>query len=130
MIRHEIEGESVRIEVEMGADNVLLSDFHLWHYCMCYWYLSASRADNRRFDKELRERELDYFKTKPLPDPVYHARIEQSWERILDLEWAGPDKAHPSNDKCIQAVFWELRLEQVREVTHFRGTWRDRKLRP
>ncbi len=111
----------MRIEVELGETEVLLSDFRLWHYCMNYWFLPASKAEDKRFNKELRNNALNYYSMKPLPDPVYHARIEQSWERILDLNFVGIDKILDEN-RSIQAVFWELRREQVRAVTHFRGT--------
>lgn len=60
-LRHDCIGEMVRIELEIGEAVVLLSCFHLWHYCMCYWYLSASRAEDRRFTKELRVKGLNYF---------------------------------------------------------------------
>ncbi|MBC8139714.1 MAG: DUF3841 domain-containing protein [Fibrella sp.] len=127
--RHKTEGDFVRIAVEITDNEVLLSDFDLWYSCMNYWYLPVSRADDRRFTKSLRERGLDYYKTRPLPDPQYHARIEQSWERILDLDRVGRDKVTREN-RWIQAVFWELRRDQVCEVTPFRGTWSDRKSRP
>lgn len=128
-IRYELEGDWVRLEVEVENDHVLLSDFHVWHYCMSYWYLPSSGRDDRRFNKELRLRGLNYHRTKPLPDAVYYARIEQSWERVFDLDWKGPDGGFDNETRWVQAVFWELRLEQVREVSHLRGTWPDRKRR-
>lgn len=52
-LRHDCIGEWVRIEVEINDENVLLSDFIPWHYCMSYWYLPSSGRDDRRFAKRL-----------------------------------------------------------------------------
>lgn len=128
-VRHESTGEWVRIEVEIGEVDVLLSDFVAWYYCMCYWYLPSSEEDGHRLEKELERKGQNFYRTKPLPDPAYHARIEQSWDQILDLEWSCPDGSYVNDIKWVQAVFWELRREQVRDVTHFRGAWRKKKSR-
>lgn len=45
--------------------------------------------------------------------------IKKSWARIFDLDWHEPYINHPKNERMIQAVFWELRLENVLEVEHF-----------
>jgi hypothetical protein len=37
----------VRIELELALDRVLLSDYHLWHHVLNYWYLAASVGDQR-----------------------------------------------------------------------------------
>lgn len=124
--RHWMEGDCVRIEIEMSGDETLLSDFDLWHYCMGYWYLSDTE-ESERFEAELLEHGLNYYAQKPLPDAKYHAQIERSWERIFDWERVDDSSTLPRAGKWVQAVFWELRLDRVRAVTQFRGAFRAKK---
>ena len=111
----------VRIKFETDDALVLLSDFDLWHYVLNYWYLSTSMAEGNRFDRELKRIGLDYYEMKPLPNEEYHRRIERSWEKIFDLDWVDKYRhiAHKREGKSIQATFWELKLEYVREVKEF-----------
>lgn len=62
---------------------------------------------------------LDPYQTKPLPDPSYHERIVNSWQRIFALNWAAPEIASPKAKKQIQGVVWEITLAQVRKVQPF-----------
>ncbi len=47
--------------------------------------------------------------------------LEQSWERIFDLSWNNPDFTYAQVEKSIQAVLWELYLDDVIAVEHFRA---------
>lgn len=109
----------VRLELEVDDAQVLLSDFELWHHVLSYTYLPASEADDEAFSAELEQRGLSVYTTRPLLDSVYHERIRQSWQRIFDLDWSDEYVARPRAQKSIQAVFWELHIEQVQHVQHF-----------
>ena len=109
----------VRLEIELDERRVLLSDFELWHYVLNYWYLPESEEDGESFEAELKGAGLCFFTEKPLPDPGYHKRIEASWLRIFDLDWSAKEIASPRKDKQIQAVFGELREENIRSVQYF-----------
>ena len=109
----------VRIEFEINDNLVLLSDFNLWHYVLNYWYLPVSVADDEAFEAKLAERCLSFYKTKPVPDPVFDRVIRESWERIFDIQWVQEDLTSLIAEKSIQAVFWELSLESVRQVDEF-----------
>ena len=85
----------VQIEFEIGESLALLSDFDRWHTVLCGGYLALDAQD-------------------PGTCPV-----EASWERIFDLDHWTPGWDTPPEEQSIQAVFWELRLEQVRKVRHF-----------
>jgi hypothetical protein len=111
--------EGVRIEFEIDETNVLLSDFSLWHHVLNYWYLPSSEKDDREFEAELQKQGLSFFKQKPLPYQKYHRLIEKSWERIFDLDWQAKNYTDPIGEKSIQAAFWELRLDQVKECFPF-----------
>ena len=113
---------NVRIEFEIDDNDIVLSDFDLWHCPLNYWYLAKDEAEGKSFEDELEKRGLDYFDQKPLPVAKYHRRIVQSWLRIFDLDWDSDWFTHADHDKkCIQATFWELRLGMVRKTKEFRS---------
>lgn len=111
----------VRIEFEIPDDLVLLSDFHLWHYVLNYWYLPHSESEGEEFEAELESHGLSFFTRKPLPHPGFHSRIVASWDRIFDLHWTGDDLALPLSRKSIQATLWELKEDQVRGYKYFKS---------
>jgi hypothetical protein len=114
-----IKGEkSVCIEFEIDEKDVLLSDEVLWHYVLGYWYLPSSMEDGDKFNKKLDSKGLSFYKQKPLPEP-YNKMIEDSWLKIFDLNWYVKDISDKRENKCIQAVFWELRLDQIKKVREF-----------
>lgn len=110
----------VRIEFEADSASVVLSDFNLWHFPLNYWYIGASEEDSDAFEAELATRGLDQYTQKPLPDSVYHKRIESSWDRVFDLDW--DDWVHDKrsrSEKCIQATLWRISLDAVADVKRF-----------
>ena len=111
--------KGVRLEFELNDDWLLLSDFSLWHYVLNYWYLPKSEAEGEAFEAELAARGLSFYETKPLPDYEYHFRIQQSWERIFDIDWKEDSIATAKENKSIQACFWELKLDRVKKVDRF-----------
>lgn len=92
----------VRIELELGDERVLRSDFELWHYVLNGWYLPSSLADERRFDER--------------PD---RRRIAPSWQRVFKLDWRNRRYTAATGARSIQCVIWELRPDDVRDATLF-----------
>ncbi len=111
--------KGVRIEFEINDSLVLLSDFELWHYVLNYWYLPSSEEEGEAFELELAKQGLSFFKTKPLPNLAYHRKIEESWERIFNIEWVKEGLASPKAEKAIQATFWELSVDDVKSFREF-----------
>jgi len=114
----------VRVECRVENNQVLLSDFELWHYVLNYWYLPKSEKDGESFDKKLACAGLSVYDCshhKRLPDVTLHREVEKSWERIFDLSWSDPgNHIVPSEkDRWIQATAWELLLDDVVESTEF-----------
>lgn len=86
-----------RLTLEVPDDQVLLSDFDLWHFPLNGWYLALS-------EKEYRTSSADYK--------------EKSWERIFQLDLPANDWC-VSEKKSIQATFWTLTWDMVKKAEHF-----------
>ena len=108
----------VRIEFEQPGSGVLLSDFDLWHYVLNYWYLPETMVAGDAFAAELREHNIEPALALRLP-AAYHRRMEDSWNRIFDLDWANEDYTDPRDQRAIQATFWKLHFHQIRDVKVF-----------
>lgn len=113
--------KGVRLQIELQPEQVLLSDFDLWHYVLNYWYLARSKEEEEKFEAEIEREGLCFYKMKPLPHPKFHRRIVTSWEHIFDLDWIDQEQfiTYKKKDKSIQATFWELRLDEISEVKPF-----------
>ena len=112
-LRHSCYGrrgqKMVCIEVEIPDEKVLLSDYDNWHYVLNKCWLDDSMCEEEWDELH------DWFDALPLPkqDEIR----EKSWEKIFDTtiwenEWR-------SNGKYIQAIFWELKMENVKKVQFF-----------
>ncbi len=84
----------VAIVFDAPDDDVLLSDFDLWHCVLNRWYIPSSMRDLRDVDDA--------------------AEIERSWVRIFAIGKRNPYGC--ANGGCVQACLWELRLDQVRRA--------------
>lgn len=105
----------VVLEIEIPDNEVLLSNFDLWHIPMMGQPISD--------DKHLQKR-LDEFRAKHGIKCTFHDYPEDlqkdimaTWNQIFDLRtklkrW----ESRAMWNRPIQACFWELRLEQVMKV--------------
>ena len=101
-------GENVVIELEIPDTEVLLSDEENWHYVLNNWYLHDLNSDDGKWE------ETDAW-FNSLPPDLKDSMKRQSWEKIFhkddtDNGW-----------EFVQATFWELRMDQVKSVRHFKG---------
>lgn len=107
----------VRIEFEIDDSLALLSDFSAWHCVLNRCYLGTSEDDDESFYQEIQN--AGYRGVWELPDGDLRKRVSESWERIFDLDWYAEKWTEPRKEKSIQATLWEIRLDMVRNVTHF-----------
>ena len=113
-------GESnVRIELEIPDHHVLLSDYQDWHGVLGGWFHSYSKSEDDAFDRRLDSAGIDSHDV--LREEPFRSEVLASWQRIFDLEGGDPEWLWPPDRREIQATFWELRFDQVQEVTHFKG---------
>jgi hypothetical protein len=83
----------VCIEIDVPDNEVLLSDFDKWHFVLNDFYC----GDDEDLFYNLTEEQQKIEK-------------EKSWNKIFDIT---------EESEYIQATFWVLRLDQVRNVRHF-----------
>ena len=109
----------VQLEIEIPDEKVLLSDFCLFHCVLNNTYVSSSKKEQEEFEKwyeslgiEYDERKHDASQEEKLQ--TVERAIEESWAGVFDLTKEDDGWLYGKNeDKCIQAVFWELREDQI-----------------
>ena len=99
----------VLIEFAIAEDQVLLSDFDLWHYVLNRWYLPQTSWELREALGDTRTNRTD---TRTL---------NASWQRIFDLAWSLRGVSAPRHRKSIQATLWQVPISGVRSVRPFRA---------
>lgn len=117
-LRHSCYGtrgdKMVCMEIEIPDEKVLLSDFDLWHFVLNDWWL-----DNELFKDGYTEEDYDQNQEwfKALNDEEKRLEKTKSWEMILNIESFESDWI--ARGEYVQAVFWELKREDIRKVQFF-----------
>jgi hypothetical protein len=113
--------EHVRIELDLPADQVLLSDYDAWHFVLTGSFLSPSEKEDDAFDAECDRAGLGSASDERLKVEPFRSRILASWQRVFDLRFGDSGWLGPPEDRRIQATFWTLEMAHVRAVTRFEG---------
>lgn len=109
-----------RIEVIKKDEDVLLSDFELWHTPLAYkTYIANSEKESVQFEKKLIDR-YGTYEFEKLPKDAQQ-KIAKSWEKVFDMDYDVEYFAMPYKEKSIQATFWELSLDDVVKVDKFKA---------
>lgn len=95
------------LELEVPDNEVLLSDFHAWHFVLNRWPISDTEEESTRIDEF-----LEHTGNKEAG-----AFLHKNWERALDIRPFENDWTSRGND--VQATFWELKREYVKKVRPF-----------
>lgn len=99
----------VCIELELNDKDVILSDFDLWHFC-----ISNSWIPNAENEEDFDEK-YDWYDSLSKEE---QKRLKfESWETIFDIHI--DFRPWHERGQWVQATFWELRLEDVRNVQYF-----------
>jgi hypothetical protein len=101
--------KSVCIEVEVPDNQVVLTDFDVWHFVLNKWYFDDSYSEE--------EWEKLHAKYDRLDRDVKEKVKIQSWQKVFDIspfqnEWC-------QRGRYIQATFWVLYLKDVKDVRFF-----------
>lgn len=114
----------VRLEIEKEDKDVLLSDFVLWVHPLSKYYIPVSEEDDLLFDNALnpflKENNLRFGDFHKYPK-VIQEKIIKSWELVFDLDFADEYIASKREDKVLQATFWSLHIDEVKDVTFFKA---------
>ena len=97
------------IEIEIPDRDVLLSDLDVWCIILNDGLLSDTEQEDRCLEAQY----------EALSPSEKRRMKEKNWERVFDLSPLNSDWMRRGYD--IQATFWELWLEQVRDVRFFRA---------
>ena len=97
------------LEIEIPDREVLLSDLDVWCIILNDGLLSDTEQEDRCLEAQY----------EALSPSEKRRMKEKNWERVFDLSPLNTDWMRRGYD--IQATFWELRLEQVRDVRFFRA---------
>jgi hypothetical protein len=136
----------VRLHLEIPDEKVLLSCFDGWRSVLNHWFLCHTEEEDDALEAEWNSIrhgnpkislvELRAMLKKGIePPPLtpeqqakmddFDRRRKESWEKAFDLDWM---RSSPlwEGATAIQACFEELRLDQVKKVTHFKGARKPR----
>ena len=97
------------IEIEIPDRDVLLSDFDAWCMLLSDFLISDTEQEDRCLEAQY----------EALSPSEKRRMKEKNWERVFNLSPLNNGWARRGYE--IQANFWELRLEQVRDVRFFRA---------
>lgn len=106
--------KSVLMELEIPDNQVLLSDFDLWHVVLndtfCY-KTSIEGLSYEEWDAETDKEDLYY---SSLSDKEKVAYKEKSWENVICSNF----NKLPA---FVQATFWELKKENIKKIWVLKG---------
>ncbi len=97
------------IEIEIPDREVLLSDFDAWCIILSDFLISDTEEEDRCLEAQY----------EALSPSEKRRMKDKNWERVFNLSPLNSDWMRRGYD--IQATFWELRLEQLRDVRFFRA---------
>lgn len=97
------------LEIEIPDREVLLSDFDAWCMILSDFLISDTEEEARRLEAQY----------EALSPSEKRRMKDKNRERVFDLSPLNNGWARRGYE--IQATFWELRLEQVRDVRFFRA---------
>ncbi len=107
-----------RIEIEKKQEDILLSDFQLWHFPLAYKSYIADNEEAALLFEEALVKKYGTDSYAALPRHI-QTEIEQSWEKIFDMHYDEEYATVTFDKKSIQATFWELRREEIVKVDRF-----------
>ena len=108
----------VFIEADIPDELLLQSNFSLWAWC-CMNGWEIGDALEREIDRFNALNNMAGYNFLAYPDDLKQ-RIMKSWECIFDLDYRNRRFCNqPRRNKSIQATFWLLRKEWVRDVRFF-----------
>lgn len=111
--------DGIRIEFEKKINEVLLSDFVLWHFPLSYKSIIAeSEIQEHKFEQKLEQLQLAHLKIEDMPKEIQD-EIINSWEKIFDINFEDPYYTNKKNEKMIQACCWDIKESEIVKIEKF-----------
>ncbi|WP_422092217.1 DUF3841 domain-containing protein [Tenacibaculum ovolyticum] len=110
--------KGVRIEFEKPDNQILLSDFNLWHLPLNYWNIADNEKKDIEFDKLLEKNNVKFIETEKYPIEIKKI-VKNSWNKIFDMDYECEYVTEKIYNKKIQATFWELNKTDIKRVDFF-----------
>jgi hypothetical protein len=117
----------VLLTLDVPDDDVLLHDYHAWHYPLNYFHLAPQRISDR-FERQCKAAGFPLYSVVPLQDKALHAEVQRSWSTIFDLPACRRLFKDSRADQAVQATFWVLHAKYVSEAVEFGGGQKRRML--
>lgn len=109
----------VLLTIDIDEARVQLSNYDGWHWCLNYNFLGKARKTNALDSEVKRVLKTSSYRSNPLPDPKYDARIRESWCQIFDLPTMRSIMNAPKRTQTVQATFWHLAKQDVTSAVEF-----------
>lgn len=107
-------GQHVLLQADVPEEQVVCMDAGCWTSVLNGWLITDSEEESDRL-KDAFERLPEAEQKKML--------LHENWRRAFDIEYAGEDDWRDKGNE-VEAVFWELRKEQIRSVKAFTSKMR------
>lgn len=108
--------KGVRLELEIPDNEAVLTDFDIWCDILNKNYIPDSHDDYSEFYRVIDKRKLYGFNNW---SKWHQRKAEKSWQKVFDLSYWVKDFSKPKNKKAIQATFWKISMDQVKDVKFF-----------
>lgn len=102
----------VRIEFEKPNNEILLSDFILWHHVLGYWFIPSNNLEEEYFDGLLKQNNLKFGDIENYTPEINNV-IQNSWNKIFNL--------NKIENRSVQATIWNIKKEEIIKVDYFKA---------
>jgi hypothetical protein len=125
--RYAKNGPEVLMTIDIQPARLLLSDYEAWHWVLNQWHFSGTE-EQTDFESRCTAQAAGYMRSIPLQVPALQKEMEATWQQIFDLERCAELLETASSARQVQAVFWELRPQDVRAAVGFSCKGKTQKL--
>lgn len=101
--------QKIALTLDLPEDRMVLTDFDAWQLVMNSSFLSDVIETEEEFEKQLSW-------LVGLSEEELLKETERSWQRVFDVEPYDSDTF--SRGRYVQATFWEIRKEYIREIRY------------
>jgi hypothetical protein len=120
-------GSQVMLVLEVDPSRVLLSDYDAWNWVLNHWFLGGEAASDA-FELRCAAADPKYRHGLPPQQAALRREMEESWAGIFDPAKSAEALQESPDRAIVQAVFWEIRPEDVMAAVQFEATGPTRDL--